>query len=167
MNKKRILLVDDEVSFTRLLKLNLEQTNDYMVRVENWPEDAVAAARDFRPHVVLLDVVMPRMIGGDVAARLRADPALRSTPIVFLSALVGRTWVQEHDGMVGGYPFIAKPASVEEVIERIEEQLTPDPSWSHRDLDRRSDSPLPDYGNGHLVTGSKQRPNDCGVSALN
>ena len=40
MNKRRILIVDDEISFTRLLKLNLEQTNDYVVRVENRAEDA-------------------------------------------------------------------------------------------------------------------------------
>ena len=124
MSKKRILLVDDEIGFTRLLKLNLEQTNGYEVRVENWAEDALTAAREFRPDLVLLDVVMPRMIGGDVAARLQADASLKTTPIVFLSAAVGRKWVQEHDGIVGGFPFIAKPASVEEVIDRIEQHLT-------------------------------------------
>lgn len=124
MKKKRILLVDDEVSFTRLLKLNLEQTDGYEVRVENWAEDALTAAREFRPDLVLLDVVMPRMIGGDVAARLRSDASLKATPIVFLSAVVGRQWVQEHEGIVGGFPFIAKPASVEEVIDRIEQHLT-------------------------------------------
>jgi DNA-binding response OmpR family regulator len=124
MNRKRILLVDDEIGFTRLLKLNLERTNNYEVRVENWAEDALSAAREFRPDLVLLDVAMPRMIGGDVAARLQADATLKATPIVFLSAVVGRQWVQEHDGIVGGFPFIAKPASVTEVIDCIEHHLT-------------------------------------------
>jgi DNA-binding response OmpR family regulator len=124
MKKKRILVVDDEVSFTRLLKLNLEQTNDYEVRVETWAEDALPAAREFRPDLILLDVVMPRMNGGDVAARFQADASLKTTPIVFLSAAVAKKWVQEHDGVVGGFPFIAKPASVEEVIDAIEEHLT-------------------------------------------
>ena len=123
MNKKRILLVDDETSFTRLLKLNLEQTDDYEVRVENWAEDALMAAREFRPDLVLLDVMMPRMIGGGVAALLRADASLKETPIVFLSASVGKKWVQEHQGIVGGFPFIAKPASVEEVTACIEQHL--------------------------------------------
>ncbi|HKS36899.1 MAG TPA: response regulator [Verrucomicrobiae bacterium] len=99
------------------------RTKEYEVRVENWPEDALAAAREFQPDLVLLDVVMPRMVGGDVAARLQADAGLKSTPIVFLSAAVGREWIEEHDGIVGGFPFIAKPASVAEVIDCIEEHL--------------------------------------------
>jgi len=123
MNRKRILLVDDEISFTRLLKLNLEKTNDYEVRVENWAEDALAAAREFQPDLVLLDVVMPRMVGGDVAAQLQADAGLKATPIVFFSAAVGKQWVEEHEGVVGRFPFIAKPASVIEVIDCIEHHL--------------------------------------------
>src|SRR5262245_66646062 len=113
---KRILVIDDEISFTRLLKLNLEQTNKYVVRVENWPEEAFEAARKFRPDLILLDVIMPRMVGGDVVAQLRADTALRFVPIVFLSAAVTRQRVQEHDGLISGFPLIAKPASVAEVL---------------------------------------------------
>ena len=120
MDKKRILLVDDEVSFTRLLKLNLEQTNDYVVRVENSAADALATAREFRPDLVLLDFMMPRMFGGDIAAHLRADAHLKTTPIVFFTAAVSKTRVKEHDGVISGFPFLAKPASVEEVIEQIE-----------------------------------------------
>ncbi|PYK98288.1 MAG: hypothetical protein DME19_13120 [Verrucomicrobia bacterium] len=127
MNKKRILVVDDEISFTRLLKLNLEQTNDYEVRVENWPEDALTAAREFRPDLVLLDVVMPRVFGGDVAARLRADAVLKATPIVFFTAAVSKTKVKEQEGVIRGYPFLAKPASVEEDIDQTERRLTKAP----------------------------------------
>jgi len=112
--------VDDEISFTRLLKLNLEQTDDYVVRVENRAEDALATVREFRPDLVLLDYMMPRMFGGDIAARLRADTNLKATPIVFFTAAVSRTRVKELDGVISGFPFLAKPASVEEVIEQIE-----------------------------------------------
>jgi CheY-like chemotaxis protein len=120
MNKKRILIVDDEISFTRLLKLNLEQTNDYVVCVENRAENALTTAREFLPDLVLLDIMMPRMFGGDIAARLRADVFLKWTPIVFFTAAVSKTRVKEHDGVISGFPFLAKPASVEEVIEQIE-----------------------------------------------
>jgi DNA-binding response OmpR family regulator len=166
MNKKRILLVDDEISFTRLLKLNLEQTEDYVVRVETWAEDALSAAREFRPDLVLLDVVMPRMIGGDVAARLRADANLKSTPIVFLSAAVGRKWVQEHGGVVGAYPFIAKPASVEEVIERIEQHLTGMSPGPRSSLTAESAPPPSSAGGGnHSSRPSRQHSEFLGVGA--
>lgn len=121
--KKRILLVDDEESFTRLLKLNLERTGNYEVRVENWAAGALAAAKDFKPDLVLLDVIMPQMFGGDVASQIQADSELISTPIVFLSASVKKQRVEEHEGVISGFPFIAKPASLECVIETIEKHL--------------------------------------------
>jgi two-component system, OmpR family, response regulator len=123
MNKKRILLVDDEVGFTRLFKLNLEQRADYEVRVENWADKALHAAREFRPDLVLLDVIMPRMIGSEIAARFREDVSLQSTPIVFLSAVGGRKSHEHPTGGLGGFPYIPKPASLEELIAGIEKHL--------------------------------------------
>ena len=55
MKTTKVLLVDDEKSFTNLLKLNLEQTGSYEVRMVNWSEDAMPAAREFKPNIVLLD----------------------------------------------------------------------------------------------------------------
>jgi CheY-like chemotaxis protein len=121
--KKRILIVDDEVSFTRLLKLNLEETNHYDVRVENWAEEAMTAAREFKPDLILLDVLMPRIFGGEVASRMKADPELEKIPIIFLSASLKKEVVKDHEGVIGGYPFIAKPATIEEVIAEIEKEL--------------------------------------------
>jgi len=120
MAKKRILLVDDEKSFTNLLKLNLEETGAYEVRVENWAEDACGAAREFKPDLVLLDIIMPRMPGGNVAAQIQKDPQLKDTPIVFLTAAVRPHQVEEHEGIICDFPCLAKPASVEKVIEMIE-----------------------------------------------
>ncbi len=123
MKKKRILIVDDEVGFTRLFKLNLEQRADYEVRVENWPDKAISAAREFGPDLVLLDVIMPRMIGNDVARRLRADAMLQATPIVFLTAVGARKSAAGPNRLLDGFPWIAKPASLEELIEGIERNL--------------------------------------------
>src|SRR5437899_11507618 len=110
MNKKRILIVDDEISFTRLLKLNLEQTNHYLVGVENRAEDALTTAREFRPDLVLLDIMMPRVFGGDIAARLRADANLKTTPIVFFTAAVNNTRVKVKNGVHSGYSCLAQQA---------------------------------------------------------
>jgi CheY-like chemotaxis protein len=120
MNKKRILIVDDEAGAARLLKANLEQTGRYEARVENWPEDAVAAAREFKPHLVLLDILMRRMPGGNVAAAFEADPALKDTPIIFLTAAVRREQVEDHEGIISDRPCLAKPASLEQIVEFIE-----------------------------------------------
>jgi len=127
MRRTRILVVDDEVSFTRLLKLNLEQTGEFEVRVENRAEGALASARSFVPDLILLDIVMPRMVGSEVAAGLRADSHLGTVPIVFLSA-AGGEWAAEHQTAAGGLPLISKPASVDEVLEGIERELSRRPS---------------------------------------
>jgi two-component system OmpR family response regulator len=123
MKKKRILLIDDEEGFTRLLKLNLEQMCDYEVEVVNGADRAVSAAREFRPDLVLLDVIMPRMIGNDVAELLRSEAGLVKTPIVFLSAVCSRNPSDDRNRALAGYPYIAKPATMEEVIDGIERHL--------------------------------------------
>ena len=120
MAKQRILLVDDEKSFTNLLKLNLEDTGSYEVRVENWAEDAFKAATEFKPDLIFLDIVMPRMPGGNVASQIKADPALKDTPIVFLTAAVRKHQVVENDGIICDLPCLAKPASMDEVLAAIE-----------------------------------------------
>lgn len=120
MAKQRILLVDDEKSFTNLLKLNLEETGKYEVRVENWAEDAVKAAREFNPDLILLDIIMPRLPGGNVAAMIKEDAALKDTPIVFLTAAVRKHQVEENDGIICDHPCLAKPATAEMVIDMIE-----------------------------------------------
>jgi len=123
MGKKRILLVDDDKSFTTLLKLNLEETGNYEVRVENWAEDAVAAVRAFKPDLVLLDIIMPRMPGGNVAATIQEDPELKSTPIVFLTAAVRQHQVEDHEGIICDLPCLAKPAPIEIIVETIEKYI--------------------------------------------
>ena len=120
MAKKRILLVDDEKSLTNLLKLNLEETGNYEVRVENWAEDALPAAKQFKPDLVLLDIIMPRMPGGNVASLIDNDPELKGTPIVFLTAAVRKHQVEENEGIICEHPCLAKPATVDEVIAMIE-----------------------------------------------
>jgi len=123
MSRKRILVVDDEPGITRLLKLNLEQTGNYEVREENTGAAALAAAQEFRPDLVLLDVMMPDMDGGDVAAGLKQDPALRRTPVVFLTAAVKKEELGAPEGKIGGRMYIAKPLNVKGVIDVIEKTL--------------------------------------------
>lgn len=121
--KKRILVVDDEPSITRLLKLNLEQTNDYVVRAENDSETAMAAAEEFQPHLILLDVMMPGLDGGELASRFQANPKLKGVPIVFLTAAATKSEVYARGGKVGGLPFLAKPVDLAAVVACLKEHL--------------------------------------------
>jgi len=121
--KKRVLIIDVEASFTRVLKLNLHDTGHYTAETVNDPAQALAVARDFSPDVILLDVMMPGVDGGELAARLQASSKLKDTPIVFLTAAVKRNETTLHQGRIDGLPFIANPDDFQEVIDCIENQL--------------------------------------------
>jgi CheY-like chemotaxis protein len=133
-SKKRVLIIDDEASFTRLLKLNLHHTGRYTAETVNDPGQALAVAGEFAPDIILLDVMMPRMDGGELASRLLASSRFKATPIVFLTAAVKKNEVSSHQGSVGGLPFISKPVDFKEVIECIETQLrqSPTPAKANR-----------------------------------
>jgi CheY-like chemotaxis protein len=121
--KKRILVVDDEASITRLLKLNLEQTNIYEVRTENDALAAVAAAEEFKPHLILLDVMMPGLDGGELASRFQSHPKFKSVPIVFLTAAATKGEVYARGGKVGGLPFLAKPVDLAQILDCLKQHL--------------------------------------------
>src|SRR4051812_14259574 len=118
--KKKVLLIDDESGFTRLVKLTLERTGKYEVREENDGDRAWLTARDFKPDIVFLDVVMPKKDGGEVAQQIRSDPLLAKVPIVFMTAIVSQ---RESHHQFGGVPFFAKPVSIEAITSSIREQL--------------------------------------------
>ena len=120
--KRRILIVDDDADTTHLVKVLLERTGDYLVLEENDAARAYQSVRDFRPDLILLDIVMPEADGGDIAAQIEADPELHSTPIIFLTALVTRA--EAKSGLsIQGHPFLAKPVSIPELINAIEAHL--------------------------------------------
>ena len=120
--ERRILIVDNDENSTRLVKILLEKSGPYVVAEENDATKAHQTARNFRPHVVLLDIIMPEVDGGEVAAQIQEDPELHDTPIIFLTALVTRS--EAKSGLhIQGHPFVAKPISVPELIVAIEEHL--------------------------------------------
>ena len=123
MNKKRILIIDDESSFTRMVKLNLECLGGYAVLEVNRPHEALRGARTFQPDLILLDVIMPGVDGGEVAAKLRADPQLCGVPIVFLTATVSLPEAGRSGLNSGGFLFLAKPVALADLIACITRQL--------------------------------------------
>jgi CheY-like chemotaxis protein len=120
MKKTRILVVDDEPGFTRLLKLVLHR---YEIQEENDATRAYETALAFRPDLILIDVIMPKMDGGNLAAVYRADGLLRHVPIVFLTAVISASESGNGTKHIGGFPFLAKPVSPEDLERCIEEHL--------------------------------------------
>lgn len=123
MSKIKILVVDDEASLTRMLKLNLEETGQYEVSTENQGEKTLDVAREFKPDLILLDIMMPDMMGSEVAEKLLEDKELKDIKIIFLTALISKQETETTDGKIAGRAFIAKPVNIDELIESIEAEL--------------------------------------------
>ncbi len=123
--KKKILLVDDEESITRTLKLFLDRRGGYEVRTENRGSRAIQVARDFRPDLIVLDIVMPDADGGAIAQDLGEDPELKSVPIVFLSAIIKENEIGGQGVVIGdgGHTYLAKPVEPDALIGHIQERL--------------------------------------------
>ncbi len=123
MKKKKILVVDDERGFTKMVKLNLEAAGDYEVKIQNNPLDALQTAIEFNPDVILLDVIMPELEGPDVVYQFKNNDLLKNTPVIFITANITKEEVDAQEGYIGGHAFLAKPGSVDELIACIEKQL--------------------------------------------
>ena len=120
---KKILLIDDEVDLALSVQQNLQAGGDYEVKVCNDSLQAVAAAAEAKPDLILLDVVMPEMMGPEVADHLRQNPRTENIPVVFLTAMVMGQEAQDRGNVIGGHFFVAKPVKMAELRRVIEQVL--------------------------------------------
>ncbi|MES2474854.1 MAG: response regulator [Verrucomicrobiota bacterium] len=116
-------MIDDEVDFTELLAANLEESG-FEVRQINDPTLTLREARAFLPDICVIDLVMPRMDGGDVVNALKSEPMLAATPVLMLTALVEEN-PEDHGElqMKGGLPFVSKTSDLVVIINAINRQL--------------------------------------------
>lgn len=117
--KKRILLIDDDAAVISYLVTKLVKHYDVVSTVD--PRQVVALARRELPEVILCDIDMPEMTGGDVAAALAKDPDTARIPLIYLTALVSPEEARDLDGQVGGRPGVSKRAPLSELIKKIDE----------------------------------------------
>jgi len=124
MKKNRILVIDDNVNSTRMVRLILERTGRYEVRELNDPSQALDATREFGPDLVVLDVCMPNVEGSEVAEKINSDPFFAATPIVFLTCIVTpREAGKNGSVIIGRHEYLAKPARPEQLVACIERNL--------------------------------------------
>lgn len=117
----RILLVDDEIDILEFIRYNLRREGYEVFTAENGRE-ALRIAAECRPHLILLDRMMPEMDGAETCAALRRDPALKDTIIVFLSAL-GEEEQQLEGFGAGADDYITKPIKIKLLISRLQAKL--------------------------------------------
>jgi DNA-binding response OmpR family regulator len=117
----RILIVDDEPNIVLALEM-LMKREGYEIRTVGDGEKAVEAAGTFRPDLILLDVMMPRMDGYEVCQRIRSDDSLKGIFIVMLTAK-GREVEREKGLALGADLYITKPFSTREVVRKVREML--------------------------------------------
>ena len=124
MGKKKILIIDDEANFTKLIKLNLELTGQYEVRTENNGLLGLAAAKEFKPDLILLDIAIPGMNGYEIASAIRDDKTLKDVSIIFMTGkeLDSRS-LQERVAELGAYCYLEKPCDSPEILTKITEIL--------------------------------------------
>jgi CheY-like chemotaxis protein len=106
-----------------MVKLNLERTGNYEVRAENQGSMAIQAAREFKPDLILLDVMMPDMSGDEVSAQMKEDEELSNIKYVFMTAIVTKDETEAMGSNIGGNEFLAKPVKADELIATIERVL--------------------------------------------
>ncbi|MCK5451364.1 MAG: response regulator [Candidatus Omnitrophica bacterium] len=122
MEKKKILIVDDEEHFLKLIKINLEKTDKYEVLTLSDAKDIILRIREFKPEVILLDILMPKIDGIEVCQMLNEDPGGKGIPIITLSALD-----TDKDKLMmyklGVVDFLVKPIETDDLISKIEKAL--------------------------------------------
>jgi len=118
---KKILIADDEMNIRELVKASLKREQFELYEAEDGNE-ALQKARQIKPDLIVLDVMMPGKVGYEVCEELKSDPETKGIYIIFLTARGGS--VAETTGkMQGGDAFMVKPFEPKELREKVRKAL--------------------------------------------
>jgi len=121
VSKQTILVVDDERDILDLLEYNLKKEGFNVFKAENG-EEGISKAKENRPDLILLDIMMPKMDGLEAVEIMRTDSDLKKTPIIFLTAKSDeKTEIESLNK--GGDDYITKPISTIKLVSRIKAVL--------------------------------------------
>ena len=121
--KRKVLIVDDDEELVELLKDTFERDGRFDVRTANNGFDAGMLVKEFRPDLVVLDVMLPDINGREVCVRVRSDSTLDDVKIVCISGMVEADKVADLKA-AGANDFVQKPFAVDKLLERACELLT-------------------------------------------
>jgi excisionase family DNA binding protein len=124
--KRKVLLVDDDVELVELMTKVLEEDGRFEVRVATTGFDAGMMVKEYRPDLIVLDVMLPDINGKEVCHRVRADSTLEDVRILCISGMLEDDKIQELR-LSGADDFLHKPFDIEELIDRMCGQLEIEP----------------------------------------
>jgi len=119
---KKVLIVDDEEDVLWMLGKRLRAVGYSVITATNGT-DAIGLAKSQHPDIIILDIIMPGMEGGEVAAELKEHPLTRSIPVILLTAMLSKTEEKKHGSMVGGHTALAKPFDIEKLLDQMKKLL--------------------------------------------
>jgi len=117
----RILVADDSVTIQKVVELTFSKEAFVLTQARNGDE-AIRKAKEMRPDLILLDLVMPDMNGYDVCAALRSEPALRSVPIILLAGTF-ESFDQQRGSQAGASDFVTKPFESQVLVGKVKQLL--------------------------------------------
>ncbi len=121
--KRKVLIVDDDEELVELLSDTFERDGRFEIRTANNGFDAGMLVKEFRPDLVVLDVMLPDINGREVCVRVRSDKSLDEVKIICISGMVEADKVADLKA-AGANDFIQKPFAVDKLLERVCELLT-------------------------------------------
>jgi len=116
--KRKVLLVDDDGELVELMTKVLEEDGRFEVRIASNGFDAGMMVKEYRPDLIVLDVMLPDINGKEVCHRVRADPSLEDVRILCISGMVEEDKIQELR-LSGADDFLHKPFEIDYLIERM------------------------------------------------
>ena len=117
LSSKKILVVDDDKILLKMLTKSLTTAGYTVAQVANG-KDAVAISRDWRPDLIILDIMMPGMDGMEAARLIKMEKVTQGIPIIFLSSLVSKQ-EELNSAPKWGSSYMAKPYSQEELLKEV------------------------------------------------
>jgi two-component system, OmpR family, response regulator len=128
--KKKLLIVDDEQDLVDLMADAFERDGRFEIRTANNGFDAGMQVKEFRPDMVVLDVMLPDINGKEVCQRVRSDSTLDSVRIICISGMIEQDKVADLKA-AGADDFVQKPFTVDRLIERVCDLLEMDKPAVH------------------------------------
>ena len=124
MDRKKILIIDDEEDFRFFVKGNLENTGEFQVLEAALGKEGIGIATGEKPDLILLDISMPELSGDEVSKRLSTIPETNKIPIIFFTALITKNEIEDGGiSNIAGHKFIAKPIATKQLVAAINNTL--------------------------------------------